>query len=92
MAGAANAQDLSRIVLNNRGSEAIFVTAYDATCRRSVFRGRLGRGNSVVVKVCPNNRGRGELVVVDVHGRELRYSNLRKGSRVNVRFPRVSRR
>ncbi len=92
VAGAANSQDLTRIVLSNRSSESLYLTVYDTTCRRRVFRGSLGRGNNVTIKVCANDRGRGNIVVSDTYRRELRCSNIGKGSRVSVRYPRNARR
>ena len=92
VAADANSQELNRIVLSNRSSESLYVTAYDPTCGRRAYRGRLGRGSNVTIRVCANDRGRGDLVVSDVYGRELRFSNIGKGSRVSIRFPRNSRR
>ncbi len=86
VAGDATSQTLNRVVLNNRGHNAIYVIAYDPTCRIRVYEGVLARGSSIIVRVCASDRRRGSLIVYDVHGQDLRFSKLRDGSQVSVRF------
>ena len=82
----ATAQTLNRVVLNNRSYNSVYVIAYDPTCRIRVYEGVLARGSSVVVSVCASDRRLGRLIVYDVYGQDLRFSKLRDGSQVGVRF------
>ncbi len=86
VAGDATSQTLNRVVLNNRSYDSIYVIAYDPTCRIRVYEGVLARGSSVVVSVCASDRRLGRLIVYDVYGQNLRFSKLRDGSQVGVRF------
>ncbi len=86
VAGGATSQTLNRVVLNNRGYNAVYVIAYDPTCRIRVYEGVLARGSSIIVRVCASDRRLGSLIVYDVYGQNLRFSKLRDGSQVGVRF------
>ncbi len=88
VAGGATSQTLKRVVINNRSSDSIYVTAYDPSCRIRVYEGILARESSRTVRVCAGDRQLGSLIVYDMYGRKLRFSKLRDGSPVNVRFPR----
>ena len=85
LAGSAASQTLNRVALANR-SDAIYVIAYDPTCRIRVYEGVLARGSSITVRVCASDQGVGSLTVYDRRGRNLSFSNLHDGSRVSVRF------
>ena len=88
MAGGATSQTLNRVVINNRSYDAIYVFAYDPTCRISVYEGLIARGSSRTVRVCASDRRLGSLIVYDMYGRNLRFSKIRDGSQVSVRFRR----
>ena len=88
MAGGATSQTLNRVVINNRSYDAIYVFAYDPTCRISVYEGLIARESSRTVRVCASDRRFGSLIVYDMYGRSLRFSKIRDGSQVSVRFRR----
>ena len=88
VAGGATSQTLNRVVIYNRSYDAIHVIAYDPTCRIRVFKGVLARESSTIVKVCASDRRLGSLIVYDSYGRNLRFSKIRDGSQVSVRFRR----
>jgi hypothetical protein len=86
VAGSATSQTLNRVVLNNRSNDQVYVIAYDPICRVRVFEGYLARGSSRTARVCADNRGLGSLVVYDVYGQSNRFSKIRDGSHVKIRF------
>ncbi len=88
MAGGATSQTLNRVVINNRSYDVIYVFAYDPTCRISVYEGLIARESSRTVRVCASDRRLGSLIVYDSYGRNLRFSKIRDGSQVSVRFRR----
>ncbi len=86
LAGGATSQTFNRVALKNGGRDAVYIIAYDPTCRITVYRGMLARGSGTAVRVCASNRRLGSLIIYDVYGQSLSYSNIRDGSHVNVRF------
>lgn len=83
---SAAAQNRNRVNLNNRSHGTVYIIAYDPLCRVRVFEGVLADDGSTTVTVCSNNRGRGSIVIYDVHGRGIEFSQIRDGSGVNIRF------
>ena len=86
LAGSAASQTLNRVVIANRSYDAIYVIAYDPTCRIRVHEGVLAKGSSITVRVCASDQRVGSLIVFDRRGRNLKFSKLHHGSRVIVRF------
>ena len=86
LAGGATSQTFNRVALKNGGHDAVYIIAYDPTCRIRVYEGLLAEGSSIIVRVCASGRRLGSLIVYDVSGRSLRFSKLYDGSQVSVRF------
>jgi len=84
--GSTNAQNMTRVNLNNRSYHSVYIIAYDPNCRIRVYEGVLANGGNTTVRVCSDNRRRGSIIVYDVHGRSLKFSQLHDGSGVNIRF------
>ncbi len=89
VAGGATSQTLNRVVLNNRSYNSVYVIAYDPICRIRVYEGYLAQGSSRTVSVCAGDRRLSSLIVYDVQGRDFKYSKLRDGSQVSIRFRRI---
>ena len=89
MAGTAvklASQTYVRMNLNNRSHEPIWILAYDPICRVRVFEAVLVDEGSTTVKVCPDRRGRGSIIIYDRNGRALDFSGVLDGSDVDIRF------
>ena len=83
---SVSAQTLIRVHIFNRSQQSLYLIAYDPTCRIRVFEAVLKNSATTTVRVCADDRGRGNLVIYDVRGRSLKFGKLRNGSNVNIRF------
>ena len=84
-AGTANAQQKLRIQLKNRNIEAVQVSVYDDVCDQLIFQRRLEKGGSMILSICVDRKGTGQISVYDVRGRRQTFKGLRQNKAVYVK-------
>ncbi len=87
----SNAQQQVAVQIKNRGTQSIYIGVYDHVCRNLVYRGQLPTLSSASVRVCLDQRGRGNLTVTDQLRRDQTFEVSTRRRSVNVRFRRQGR-
>ncbi len=85
IADPASAQKKLRIQLKNRNIEAVHVSVYDDVCDQLIFQRRLEKGSSMILSICVDRRGTGQISVYDIRGRRQTFKGLRQNKAVYVR-------
>ena len=61
------------------------VSVYDDVCDQLILRRRLAKGGSVILSVCVDRRGMGQISVYDIRGRRQTFKGLRQNKAVYVK-------
>ena len=87
----SNAQQQVAVQIRNRSTQSIYIGVYDHICRHLVFEGQLTNLGQASVRVCLDQRGRGQITVVDQLRQSQTFEVSARRRSVNVRFRRQGR-